>query len=84
MKKIIFLLAILGAAAAAITAMRPDDVKAGAKKATDSVSGAAQQAKSKVKPVADSATDAVSDAADEASKTADDVVDAVKDAAPTN
>ena len=53
MKKILFLLAILGAAAAAVAALRPDDVKAGAKKATDSVSGAAQQAKAKVSPAAD-------------------------------
>jgi hypothetical protein len=84
MKKILFLLAILGAAAAAVAALRPDDVKAGAKKASDSVSDAAQQAKAKVKPAADSAADAVSDAADTAEQAADDAVDAVKDAAATN
>jgi len=64
MKKILFLLAILGAAAAAVTALRPEDVKAGAKKASDSVSKSAQQAKAKVQPAADAVEDAATDVAE--------------------
>lgn len=83
MKKILFLLAIIGAAAAAVTALRPDDVKAGAKKASGTVSKTAQQAKDKIQPAADAAADAADDVSATATDAADttaDAVDAAKDA----
>jgi ABC-type transporter MlaC component len=49
MKKLFFLLALIGAAAAAAAAFKRDDVKSGAKKATDTVAKTAQQAQSAVK-----------------------------------
>src|SRR6056297_2488744 len=84
MKKILFLLAILGAAAAAVAAMRPDDVKTSAKKASNTVSKSAQQAqtavKDKIQPAADAAQEAAEDAADAVSGTSDDAAAATDDA----
>ncbi len=64
MKKLFFLLAILGAAAAAVAAFRRDDVKAGAKKATGTVAKTAQQAqatvKDKVQPATEKAPETIS------------------------
>ena len=52
MKKILVLLAIIGAIAAAAGAFKRDDVKAGAKKASETASKAAHQAKDKIGPAA--------------------------------
>jgi hypothetical protein len=49
MKKLFILLALIGAAAAAASAFKRDEVKSGAKKATGTVAKTAQQVQSTVK-----------------------------------
>lgn len=90
MKKLFFLLAIIGAASAAATAFKRDSAaKSKAKQATNTMANAvtktAQQARSvvedKVQPAAEKAIDTAEKATDDAADTVADATDEVADAA---
>lgn len=88
MRRIVLLLAVIGVVALVAGALRRDDVKAGARKAGDTVSKTAHQAKEKVEekvgPLADKAASTIRHSADEAADELAADAEVLENAARTN